>query len=130
MNSKSGFSLDPWGMVASTTCAIHCVIVAVAPAVLAASGLGALISHEAEWAFTVVAAGLAVISAIIGLRAHNSLKIFAILMAGASILIASRFLEEWGAHGFGTVVAVFGSICVLVGHFQNLRACRSCELGS
>ncbi len=63
-------SVDRLGVVASTACAIHCPSVAVLPTALSAAGLSALLGHEAEWGFTIVAACLAASAMVVGWRRH------------------------------------------------------------
>ncbi|CAM2066667.1 MerC domain-containing protein [Sulfidibacter corallicola] len=127
MIAISEHRLDQFGVVASTACALHCMILGLAPVALATSGLGALFGHEAEWAFSLSAGLLALLAAAFGFRAHGSVRVVAILLGGTTALIVSRFLEEWGVHGFGTVIGIFGGLGLVSGHFLNLKARRDCE---
>ncbi len=118
---------DRLGVLASSACAVHCAISAVLPTALAAAGLGALIGHEAEWAFTGAAVLLAVLAAVHGWRQHRSFATVAWLAAGAIGLLGARFLEEQGSHEVGTTVSVGAAIALVVGHIVNFRAIRRCD---
>ena len=51
--------LNRLGAITSTVCALHCALCALAPALLSILGLSVLISHEAEWIFTILASIIA-----------------------------------------------------------------------
>lgn len=111
---------DRLGVVASTACALHCAVVALLPAALGALGLGALLGHEAEWAFTLAAVAIAAFAAF-NARNNGSPSVLLLLGAGIVGLLGARFIEEAGAHEVGTAVAVASGIALVLGHVQNLR---------
>lgn len=117
--------LDKMGAVASSLCAIHCAISAILPSLLVAVGLGALLGHAAEWAFTLGAVALAAATLVLGGRRHRSRPVLIMLGTGIVGLLLSRLLEELGAHGVGTVVGVLAGLLLVVGHIGNIRATRS-----
>ena len=119
-----GQSVDRLGVFMSGVCAVHCALTALLPGLLTALGLGALLSHEAEWAFTVAAIVFAVSALVYGLRAHRSKWVPAVLAVGVVGLLASRFIEEAGAHSAGTVVGVAAGLALVVGHVSNLCTMR------
>ena len=87
------YRVDRFGQVASTLCAVHCALCGFVPVVFTALGLGAMISHEAEWLFTLVAAALGAVAITLAWRQHRSLRIMGILAVGILGLLASRGLE-------------------------------------
>jgi len=87
------YQVDRFGQVASSLCAVHCALCGFVPIVFTALGLGFLISHEAEWFFTLVATALGAGAIIWGWRQHRSLRIMAILALGILGLLTSRGLE-------------------------------------
>lgn len=127
----SSLTADRLGIFASTACAVHCVAVAFLPAALGALGFSALLTHEAEWAFTLVAVGFASVALLSALRGSGSLAVLSLLGVGIIGLFAARFIEEAGAEGVGTVVAFGAGFALVLGHMQNLRkplrqpSCRS-----
>ncbi len=122
----SRFLADRVGMVASAACAVHCVVCAVVPSILAALGLGVLIGHEAEWLFTGVAAVFALGALVTGLRSHGARLPAVVLGLGVVSLILSRLFEEWHLGSLGMAFSVMAGITLVVGHITNLRASRRC----
>jgi hypothetical protein len=120
--------LDRLGTVASSVCALHCALCAIAPSLLTVLGLGALVSHSAEWGFTIIASALAVAAAIKGGCACGSWKAPTLLFAGVIILVMSRFMEEAGLESSGVFVSLLGGSILVAGHLANLRACRKTRL--
>ena len=90
--------VDQMGAVASSVCALHCALCALLPVALSAVGLGVLISHEAEWAFTVVAIVFALGAMVLGWRQHGSVPVVGLLALGIVGLLASRGLEMMSEH--------------------------------
>lgn len=93
--------IDLAGSLASMLCAIHCASAAFVPAALGALGMGALLGHEVEWVFTIVAIGLAVTAAFVGWRRHRSTLIVSLLGLGIVGLLASRAIEMSSGHDHG-----------------------------
>jgi hypothetical protein len=94
MNSRA---VDKLGIVASTACAVHCGVSAFVPALLGALGVGALLGHEAEWVFTLVAVAFASIALWLGFRRHRSRRVASILLTGIFGLLAARVIEVGAA---------------------------------
>ncbi len=125
---RPSIAVDRLGVLASGTCAAHCVVCALLPGVLGALGLGALLGHEAEWTFTLVAVLFAAAATAIGWRRHGSLPVTFALAAGAMGLLCARLLEERGMHGWGPIVGVFAGLILLFGHVGNARASQRCRV--
>lgn len=92
-------TLDRFGAVASSACAVHCAIAAFLPALFGALGLGFLIGHRAEWGLTLLAIALAAGALIRGWRRHRALGAAALLALGIVGLLASRAVEGSTGHG-------------------------------
>ena len=91
---------DRWGAAASSICALHCAVCALLPAALGALGLGALLTHEAEWAFTLIAVAFGVMALGMGWRVHRSVGVSSLLVFGIVGLLISRGVEMGaGDHG-------------------------------
>ncbi len=93
--------VDRLGMIASSLCAVHCAVCALLPAALGALGLGALLGHEAEWVFTLIAIGFAAGALALGWRRHRSLRVAGLLLVGMIGLLASRGIEAGAGHEHG-----------------------------
>lgn len=91
-------SIDQIGAAASIVCALHCAIVALAPALLGAIGLGALVSAEAEWLFTIVSIAFALGALWSGWKTHRSKQVAALFIVGSLGLLASRGIEMGSGH--------------------------------
>ena len=91
--------VDRLGVFASSLCAAHCGLSALLPAAFGALGLGALLGHEAEWVFTLIAVTLGLGALVVGWRRHRSRLAAAILLLGVLGLLASRVVESSGEHG-------------------------------
>jgi hypothetical protein len=91
--------LDRFGAAASSVCAVHCAMCAFLPAAFGALGLGALMGHEAEWAFTLVAVAFGSATLVFGWRRHRSKYVAGLLALGLTGLLAARGVEaQFGHH--------------------------------
>ena len=124
----TGAGWDRLGALASGACAVHCAISALLPSAFAAIGLGALLGHEAEWVFTVIAIALAAAAFFYGWRKHKSAKVGVAFMLGISGLLLARLLEENGAwQGAGPGIGASAGAVLILGHMWNLRESRFAE---
>lgn len=156
MTSSQGLSpirrergIDSVGMVASTLCTVHCLVVAVGPGLLGAAGLGLLLREGAEWVFSLSAVGLAIAALAVGWQRHRSWKAGALLLAGVLALLAARATEHapHDAHGHeqkasavaarhadehddglgGEWLSLAAGVLLVSGHLENRRALSCCE---
>ena len=125
--SPKSVTIDHVGSYASTLCAFHCLIVAVAPFVFTVAGLDLLLAHEAEWIFAISAAALAVAAAVQAYRISGAPKIPVLFFVFASVLVGSRLLEEAGFGALGTSIGVGASLGLVATHVASIRACACCE---
>ena len=63
--------IDRLGGAVSTTCAVHCLVMAFLPALLPFSGGG----EAMEWSFVSIALVFAAVSAALGYRLHRSVPV-------------------------------------------------------
>lgn len=122
--TNRGVGVDRVGTLASAACALHCAMCALLPGVFATLGLGALLGHEAEWGFTLVAVVFAAAALFLGWRRHRSFIVVLALGAGIAGLLLARVLEESGVHGMGTILGVGAGVALVVGHLSNLKFSR------
>ena len=98
MADQSGWT-DRFGSAASTLCAIHCAVCALAPAAFAAIGMGFLLSHEAEIGLNLVAIAFGAAALMWALRQHRNSRVITLLAVGIVALVVSRGLEMVSHHG-------------------------------
>jgi len=108
-------------MVLSGACALHCLVVSLAPALLAATGLGALLDETAEWAFTITAVGVGTIAALMGWRGDRPRAVIVAFVLSISVMLAGRALEHFGVHGATEILSVLGGLGLALTHVVNLR---------
>lgn len=131
---RPGLSLDRLGIFASSACAVHCAITIFLPTLPALLGFGGMMGPETEWAFTIVAIVFAAAALGVGyFRHHRSMLVLVSLVVGVSGLLVARTLEGTGgccaAHGSNytaTAIGIGAGLTLMVGHFFNLRECKSC----
>lgn len=122
MVSRCCAALDHAGAVASTLCAIHCVLCAVAPGFLALAGTSIVSSHESEWAMVGLALGIGTAAAIGGYRIHRSRRVFLSFITSGAVILAARSVEEQGAGTLAAALAVFGGVLMVSAHLSNRHA--------
>ena len=116
--------LNRLGAITSTVCALHCALCALAPALLSVLGLSVLISHEAEWIFTILASIIAIAAAIKGYCQCESWKKPMMFVTGILILLIARSTEALGINIPEVYITITGGSILVWGHLSNLRACR------
>ena len=116
--------LNRLGAITSTVCALHCALCALAPALLSILGLSVLISHEAEWIFTILASVIAIAAAIKGYCPCESWKKPMMFVTGVLILLIARSTEALGINIPEVYITITGGSILVLGHLSNLRACR------
>lgn len=94
-------AVDKCGAVASSLCAIHCLLCALFPAVFSLLGLGVLLGQKAEWIFTLIAIGFALVALVFSWRRYRSVAVATLLVLGIAGLLTSRVLEMGGDHHHG-----------------------------
>src|SRR5471030_1074854 len=87
-------NLDKVGAVASTLCAIHCLLTGVALGVLSVLGLGFIGSTTADIIFLSVTLSVASIAIFTGIRRHKSLVPAAFFAGGVVAIVISHFVLD------------------------------------
>ena len=86
--------LDKAGMIASITCAVHCMIMPLIITLLPIFGLSLFATEEFEWILLMISAMLGVTSLCFGFRKHKSFKAFSFLGIGLTFLVIGRLAHE------------------------------------
>ena len=118
---ESSDRADRLGMLVSTLCALHCVLVPVLFYLLPTVGT-ALGDERLEWGLLLLAGLVATLSLGLSYRYHRSMTVLALLTAGLLLLVAARLLEEYGFTVLlSALISVFGATVLIAGHAFNLR---------
>ena len=125
-NTEEAGYLDLSGVVASSLCALHCVLMPVLAASLPVIGLGMLADEKTETALLGTSATLATVSIGLGYLRHRSGRVGALVAAGLCLLALGRFVESRGFEWPGVAAIVAGGLAVAGSHLLNRRLCRSC----
>jgi len=119
--------LDRLGGVASMACAVHCGLLAFAPAVVTLVGLDMLAGEAFEWAFFASALCFAAVAATVGYRAHRTSWVPLGFTLGALMLIIARLAEAWALFEGGALLAVCGGAILVAFHIANTLRMRACQ---
>jgi len=124
--------LDKAGMIASITCAIHCMIMPLVVTLLPIFGLSLFATEEFEWMLLMVSAMLGVTSLCFGFRKHKSFRAFSFLGIGLTFLVIGRLAHEHVSHfrvftfDIYLLFLVAGATLVALSHWLNNKLCKSC----
>lgn len=122
----SSLALDRLGGIASSTCALHCITLSIAPAVVALIDLEFLRSEALEWGFFASAMLLGLLASALSFRAHQNTRILAGFGIGLGLLLAGRLGEAFHLFPGAGVVAIVGGLTLAGAHLQSLRHTRQC----
>lgn len=115
--------LDGLGAFVSASCAVHCVLASVAPALLA--GLGLLHSERAEWALAGTAVVFGLVSGLLAYRKKRPNWLLLLFATGVVLVVTGRFAEE--ALGTGAV-GIAGGVTLALAHVLHIRlGAKRCE---
>ncbi len=99
--ARAGEAVDRVGVIASSVCAVHCSIAALLPVAFGALGLGFVLGHEFEYAFTLIAVVFAGFALLQSWRRHRSRLVATFLVLGIAGLLTARGLEMLYGHAHG-----------------------------
>lgn len=124
---KVAFDVDRAGSVASTLCAVHCVLSGVLLGVLSSIGAGFLASETVEIGFLVLAGVFGVWALFRGWGRHSSFFPAILFSIGAGLLIASHMsVHHWILSATGGIFLV---LFHLLNHFLIREAGKVSETG-
>jgi hypothetical protein len=119
--------MDRLGGLASAACAMHCLTMAFAPALISLVGLGFLADESFEWGLFVTAVGFAFAAAIFGYRVHRTWWVPAGFGIGILVLMAGRLGEAMQLYEGGAIVAITGGSLLLTTHVASAVRTRACR---
>lgn len=128
-------NLDQLGAVASTVCAVHCLLTGLALGLLSVAGLGFVASEPAEYIFLGVAVTVGLAALIHGHRRHHSMIPAWIFVLGIGLLIVRQFAFPHshdstevasGGELAKTIVSVAAGLALVAFHLVNQRMQHQC----
>ena len=117
---------DKMAICFSSLCIIHCLLLPIALIVIPTASIQFLADEVFHQALVVVVLLTSVSALFMGCKLHKNWKVMYYAVAGLLVLIfASIFghdvLGEWAEK----LLTVIGSLCVIYGHIQNYRLCKT-----
>ena len=119
--------MDRIGGTASAACALHCLTMSFAPALVSALGLSFLATEASEWALFSVAVAFALLAATQGFRTHRTLGVLAGFGAGILLLVTGRMAEAFALFEGGGKMAIAGGLVLVVSHISSMRCAAACQ---
>ncbi len=119
--------LDRFGGAASSLCALHCLSLALAPAVITLFGMDHATHGTLEWFFFSMAASFAAMAAIAGYRTHHAMWVVAGFAVGLLVLATGRMGEALSLFEGGVYFAVAGGGILVLSHIASIRQSRICR---
>lgn len=123
------FSLDSLGVVASSLCIIHCLVLPLA--VVALPALGPQVIHDDSTHFVLAffVTMFCLLAIVPGYMRHNDRNVLFVMSIGLSMVLFATFIA---GHALGesweVPLITIGNLLVVGAHLQNrkLLACSSC----
>lgn len=124
MIAKARVFFDKFGIMVTSLCAIHCILLPVILPVLPLLGLTAAHNHAFEGFVLLFTMVLGFITLFIGFhRYHRKLYPFYALFLGGFIYWQR---DAWG-HEYEHFILVIGAVLVVGAHIMNMRLCNQCN---
>jgi len=124
-NSTISMIWDKIGVSLSALCAIHCLFVPIAIALLPLSPVALEIEH---WLHPIFAALIAPTIFYAVRRSHFNKRIVTLLSIGFVMILAGWLIGDfWLGHTFETVTTLVGSFFLIAGHWVNYRHHQTCS---
>jgi hypothetical protein len=117
---------DLCGGLVSFTCAVHCLLVSLAPALVAASGVSFFRDERVERGLVCFALCLGSLAAARGFVRHRRPLVIGLFVAAVILLTSGVALEAEGSGAFGTGLSVVGGAAMVGAHLHNAR-CSGCR---
>jgi hypothetical protein len=130
LHRNAANAVDRFGAIASSLCAIHCMVLPFVLALLPALGLSFLADHGFERCFVAFASVLASWSLLSSYRRHRRPQPLWLLLPGLTLLWSGAFVvdEHYGLAIHAVLVAMGGALLASA-HLTNLRFARDLGYG-
>jgi hypothetical protein len=117
---------DLCGGLVSLICAIHCVAVSLAPALVATTGVPFLHDERVEHGIVCCALSLGGLAAARGFIRHRRPLVVGLFVVALMLLACGVAVEAAGIQAFGSGLSVFGGLAMVGAHVHNAR-CSGCR---
>jgi hypothetical protein len=126
---KSAYSNDAIGVLVSTLCIAHCLLLPLAVSVISALGVGVLASEATHRILVLVLLVIGVLAFIPGYRSHGKFSVVLLAVSGLLTLSFAAFVagDLWGKLA-ETWLTVLSSATLITAHLKNLNYCRICPV--
>ena len=117
---------DRWGVIASASCVVHCIVTPFAalalPALAATDGATHMVLGVAVALF-------ALLAFIPGMKMHGKRRVLALGMTGVTLIwIAVLLPEKLVSDALRDGVTVAGGLVMVAAHVFNVMLCRRCTV--
>lgn len=119
--------LDRLGSLASASCAVHCLALSLAPALLTFLGAEFIANESVEWGLFASAVSFAILAATLGYREHRDGRVLASFGIGLVTLASARLGEALSLFEGTLVLAVLGGAILVASHLMSVRVLRTCR---
>ena len=118
--------IDKLGIVSSTTCAIHCLVLPLVITFIPYLGLSFFANETFEIIMLVTSIILSMFSICFGYKTHKNKKITLLFSVGLSLLILGRYVHENNYTPASALILFLGGIIIALSHYINKKLCNSC----
>lgn len=125
LSKTNGRSLDRIGMMLSSACAIHCMLMPFLVGGLVYMGAGWVASEAMELALVGSAFLVALASLVPSFRRHRNPAALLLFTAGMVLIVTSHALLEDHGLWMGAGMAL-GGCFIAFAHYRNHRLCTCC----
>lgn len=112
---------DRVGILATTACALHCLLMPLLLPLFMVSGLAALADRRFEWAVLALTLTLAGLVLWQGYRYHHGRRLPLVAAAVGALIYAARSML---AVSWEPLILILGASCVVMAHLLNRRYSR------
>jgi hypothetical protein len=118
--------IDKLGIVSSTTCAIHCLVLPLVITFIPYLGLSFFANETFEIIMLVTSIILSMFSICFGYKTHKNKKITLLFSFGLSLLVLGRYVHENNYTPTSALILFLGGIIIALSHYINKKLCNSC----
>lgn len=119
-------SADRTAIGLSFVCAIHCLLLPIAVAVLPSATLIGFEDELFHRLLLIVVMPVSAFALVSGLRRHHNRTVLVMGVAGLMVLIiGAAFGHDWFGETGERVVTLVGSVLVALSHYRNFQLCQT-----
>ena len=119
-------SLDRFGSIASTVCALHCALSPLVFGLLPLLGGAGWNERWLEPAFVFLSIALAAVALARSYAIHRRRSVVALFVLGFASIVAGRWMIAEVSPALESGLVVAGSLILVLAHQRNHSACMTC----